>query len=213
MESVLIASLGESPGVITALVDALKERRIEINRVIPVYIKPAILSNNEPPQITELEKEFKEYYKGKISFDYRDKYVVGSDIGSKNEKDRASSDDFFRKAIEIINNVRRDGHCIIVGIGGGRKTMSALMTYAALINDVQHIYQIMVSDDIENIGRPNDWIGNKDVRERALHPKPDERWLVKLPTRSEIANYCDRIQNEGVEVVNNIIFEQNTGDL
>jgi len=212
MGTVLIASLGESPGVITALLDALIENNKRIDKVIPIYMKPS----NYPGYttvITELKREFKSYEKYEnIIFEYKDSWVDGIDIGGKDEKGYASSDKFFKKAIKIIDICKRNGCNVIVGIGGGRKTMSALMTYAALINDVQNIYQIIVSDFIENIGKPNNWNGDSDTRERALHPAQNERWLVKLPTRSDIVKYYEKIQGEGAESINDddVIIEQPT---
>jgi CRISPR-associated protein (TIGR02584 family) len=202
MASVLIASLGESPGVITALVDALIDKDKKIERVIPIYTKDTALSTDEPIQIRELEKEFgtRGWYKGKIAFDYKGKHVAGKDIGSITEKGYASSDDFFRKAIEIIDNTKKEGHEVIVGIGGGRKTMSALMTYAALIKDVQDIYQIMVSNHIESIGKyyeNSKW----DKKDQALHPKPNERWLVKLPNIDEIDKIREDFQTGEIGVI------------
>jgi len=129
MGLVLAASLGKSPGVVTALVDALIKDGEEIERVVPVYVKDTKHSSGEPIEIKELIKEFSPTgpYNGKVLLDYKDSWIPGKDI--KVGEEYASPDAFYKKAMSVMYKFKNE-ECkeVIVGIGGGRKIMSSLMT-------------------------------------------------------------------------------------
>lgn len=196
MGSVLVASLGKSPGVITAMVDALVKKGEDIERVVIVYVKDIKRSSGEPIEVDELNKEFSDTgpYKGKITLDYKCNWVAGKDIGEA--KDHASLDDFYKKTLSIVRDLVEAKQDVIVGIGGGRKAMSSIMTYTALTLKVEKIYQVIVSEQVERIGSYKEYT-NRGCRDQALHPQSDQRWLVRLPNERDIEKVRAKLRDGG----------------
>ena len=114
MENVLIATLGESPVVVTGMVDLLnKEADVAINRVIVLY----------PQQERLISLAF-----DLIEEALRDKCAVIPE--SLPFEDVASEDEtftFFRTLYRLLNAEQNSTNNVYLSLAGGRKNMSALM--------------------------------------------------------------------------------------
>jgi|GEM_PF-5664123 len=204
MGSVLVASLGKSPGAITTLVDALIERGEAIERVVPIYIKDTKRSSGDPIEIKELKKEFSDagWYEGGITLDYENSWLPGKDIGE--EEGYASLDDFYKKTLIIMYGIQKvEGKDLIIGIGGGRKGMSSIMAYTAITLCIEKVYQVIVSDDIEDIGFPGKYL-RLGKREQALHPEKGQYWLVRLPSANDVEKIREEIRKAGGAAIERI---------
>jgi CRISPR-associated protein Csx14 len=203
----LISSLGLAPGVVTGMVDALiegVEQKYEVGEVVVIYTRdPNMPADKNPIALRELIKEFKiEKYKG-ISFDPQGGVVKFADVD-----DLKSNRAFFAKAItEIRRCLRQYGkENVIVSLAGGRKTMSALMATAALIEKVPNVYHLIVDEWVEKHGNPENWLGKEDIRTKVMHP--DKKVLVQLPDAETIL----KLQEEAQTATNDDTFGASVSD-
>ncbi len=174
MKKVLVATLGDSPGVVTEAIDKLKEERIEINEVILLTTK----DNDTKESANLLSNHLTKYYENKIYIsDIRgiDTYF---DVDSQE-----SLLDFMQNLCDVLRTLKKRNSEVHVCIAGGRKSMSALMTLAVQIYGATSLFHVILDDlELEQEGKI-DKLRNKDEREinQILHPDLSIIKLVKLP--------------------------------
>ncbi len=211
---VLIASLGESPGIVTSAVDALKKEGVTINKVITISTQNAKTCQKDrkgnvyiaPGGFVELLKN--EFENGENPINYIYDCIGSSDIESK-----ADCEDFLKLAVDYIIKYQKD-HNIYICVSGGRKSMAVLLTIAAQFFGFTKVFNIAITDHkeqkyIEDNGS-NLLSLNGENRKRILHPESAE--IVALPicnlssfSKTElkgknnifdsIFKYCEEIQN------------------
>jgi len=169
-----VATLGDSPGVVTEAIDKLREEGIEIDEVILLTTK----DNDTRESAKLLSDHIPKYYQSKLHIsDIRgiDTYF---DVDSQE-----SLLDFMQNACEILKTLKKRNVETHVCIAGGRKSMSALMTLAVQIYGATSLFHIILEDlELEQEGKISN-LRNKDEREKnqILHPDPSIIKLVKLP--------------------------------
>jgi len=145
MKTVLISSLGESPGVVTGTLDAIMKReKITINKIVMLHTAKRIIQKS----VDEiLLPEIREYYRGKITEEPKNYSIPYLDVNSE-ESNLA----FFELACQQIAQHRKEGYEIYLDIAGGRKTMSALVVVAAELIGIKAIYHFLIDDDLVQEG-------------------------------------------------------------
>jgi len=175
---VLISSLGEAPGVVTTMIDALKEKE-------GIVIEKAVAISTNDVWITEgvewLKTHIETYYNPPVLFE--PKHLSFEDV-IKPEHAQQYRD--FAK--ETIRNHIRKGAQVYVCIAGGRKSMSAAMYDAVQGTGAEDVYHVtaktMVSGrqvDIE-VGA-FETLDSKSEEERLpyLHPSQELCFLIHCP--------------------------------
>src|SRR5260370_18508066 len=135
MENVLIAPLGESPVVITAMYDLLKkEKGLVIDRVVVLYPEQEVLISTAFDLICEALQDKCEVIAEPLPFE---------DIA--NELD---SFYFLRTLYRLLNDEQKSANSIYLSLAGGRKNMSALMAILVpLFPCVKGLYHVIYSDE------------------------------------------------------------------
>jgi len=131
MENVLIATLGESPVVVTAMYDLLKkEANVAIDRVIVLYPQEGVLVS--------------------IAFDLirealQDKCVVIPEpLPFEDVANEPDSFYFFRTLYRLLNAEQKSASNVYLSLAGGRKNMSALMAILVpLFPCVKGLYHVI----------------------------------------------------------------------
>lgn len=176
---ILVASLGESPAVVTETIDAIeRSENIEISEVVTVGTSDYNVNRGQEL----LAEHVYEHYSRRIKY-------LPLQVYSSHVDDETSNIEFFGLVAQQLRNYRKQPNTrTYVSIAGGRKTMSALMALAAQIYGAVGLYHIVVTDEanleydleakgqIERLAR----LPSGD-RSRVLHPEPEEIRLVKLP--------------------------------
>jgi len=213
MGYVLLASLGETPGVVTATVDELlaMDPPLAIKKIVLLWLNKR--RSNVPREVAELKHEFGpagrytcsiELDCSSGSLDFADMFEPGA------------NEEFLAKSLQLIDEY--GPHHVIVSISGGRKTMSALLYAAALNRGVRHICQVLTAEKvpvpslrtypIDQIAHPERWearareVGNRKLaasfREAALHPGHEVLRTVWLPGLDAVSGACQvRTQQAG----------------
>lgn len=150
MPNTLIASLGQSPAVITETLDCLhREKGLVFDRLI--IIAPGqlpLVQNIKAFGFLQDQRDFEfltrqyDHYPTQIEWSDDLGYLVDfTDIGTKNDANA-----FFKATLDIINHYCPSDQ-IYFAIAGGRKAMSALMVLAAQLVSVNGIYHVLLSDE------------------------------------------------------------------
>ncbi len=201
MANILIASLGESPIVVTSMVKALKEEKsIEVDKVIVVY--PA-----EHPNI-------------KDGIDLIEKHCLcrkiepcGLPFPDVNSYRRCYL--FLQTLYGLLEANQQD--TVYLSIAGGRKTMSALMyLFAPFYENIKGVYHIL--DTNEGTDRKNfhsleellnRFCSDDPKLEDIMNPPSDELNLIEIPfehfanvqeLRELLKNYDPKQLTEGVSI-------------
>ncbi len=159
---VLISSLGESPGVITGVIDTLEaEEEIRIDEVVTISTE----SDDTKKVIKIFEEEVKDYYNN--SFVYRCEAIEELQI-----KEHAITP-FMKKVCKWFRYYRNHNADIYVSLAGGRKTMSAIMMFCAQLYGAKMLFHLQVPKEIEMEGHYRYFKNIRDnptKRRQALHP-------------------------------------------
>jgi len=169
-KELLIATIGESPQVVTLALDELLRRRVPIKRV--VVVQPVAVQEKIRLAITRLKAEEAFYLeKHDVRFDF---CVFEGDDGHQPTDTRSKKD--VEAVLQTLNRevirAKHDGWRVHLSIAGGRKIISALGVVAAQFHFDQddccwHVVEGAQAD--------------RD----AMHPKPDEPViLVDVPVLS-----------------------------
>ncbi len=134
MATVLIASLGDSPVVVTAMFDLLQEEKKGIDQLMVFYTTEELpLIGYEDMILKPLQQRCKV---DGIALD-------ANDVGSEE-----ASYEFLRKLYLQLDNHQRNGDRVYLSLAGGRKSMAALMALLApLFPCVKELYHILDKDE------------------------------------------------------------------
>jgi CRISPR-associated protein (TIGR02584 family) len=183
MKNVLISSLGQSPGVVTGTVDALKFfDGVDIHRVITISTSDSTILNYAVDKILTPEFENIDIYSWGIK--YKNYHISKDDINNP-EDNQEFLENFACHLHSNLMSEEADG--IYVSLAGGRKTMASLVfigvklildaysdnpIYKAKFKDLTHI--IVDDKDIERRGITEKLIEIKnddsDLYKKCLHP-------------------------------------------
>jgi CRISPR-associated Csx14 family protein len=133
MGNVLIASLGESPIVVTAMYDLLTRRAgVEIERIIALH----------PEGYVSLAFDYiKEALDGRCE-------VISERLPFKDADDEAKSYTFLRTLYRLLDDAQKRGQEVYLSLAGGRKNMSALMALLVpLFPCVKGLYHVIDMDE------------------------------------------------------------------
>src|SRR2546421_1766589 len=132
MENVLIATLGESPIVVTAMYDLLKKRQqLAIDKVVILQPEGGLI-----PLAFDLIREA-----------LQDKCeVIAEPLGFEDADNEAHSFSFLRTLYRLLNDERENK--VYLSLAGGRKNMSALMAILVpLFPCVEGLYHVIDPDE------------------------------------------------------------------
>ncbi len=173
-KNVLIATLGESPIVVTSMVHALQTQKdLPIDELHVIHPKEEI--------IDEGYKLVKEHLDGKCC-------VTRSILQFPDVSSYATSITFLRVLSEAIQMHEELGNHVYLSLAGGRKNMSALMAATCqFYKCVRGLYHIL--DKYENDSDKQNfysiealWLKfEKSERSEKLNPPSDELILVEIP--------------------------------
>ncbi len=195
--SVLIASLGDSPGVVTSAIDTLG---LAINKVITISTqgsktctkdRKGTVSKSPGGFVELLINEFENYP------EYNEIEYIYDCIGSSEIENKSECNEFLTTAAKYIKEYQEEGYDVYVCIAGGRKSMSALLAIAGQFYGAEDIFHIAITkcDErkyIETNGSSLSLLRGGN-RNKLLHPESAE--IVSLPfcnlssfTKSELGS-------------------------
>jgi len=172
MTNVLIATLGESPAVVTEAIDSLNRRGIKIGIVV-------LLTTSDASA-----KKSVDLLCNHILIHYQGSYAVSSSIHAYRDVDSdEAAIEFMTQACSILRQYRLKGDNVYVCIAGGRKTMAALMTLAVQIHGATELFQVLVDDpELEEKGSIMSLIHlPREEQKDILHPDPSKVKVIRLP--------------------------------
>jgi len=173
MKRVLIATLGESPPVVTEALDILRGEGKRIDEVILLTTIDALTMD----AVDLLVKHIPEYY-GRQTPARAFPIEAYSDID--NEEALVM---FMREACGVLRGHIKAGDEVYVSISGGRKTMSALMTLAVQFYGARELFHIIVTDpeleEKSNITKLRHL--KEQERNRVLHPDLSKVKIIQMP--------------------------------
>ncbi|MBI4494821.1 MAG: hypothetical protein HY690_18765 [Chloroflexi bacterium] len=172
--NVLVASLGESPAVVTATLDALeREDRVRIERVVTIGTGGWDVGRS----VEVLHREFQGHYGGRVA--YIPDQVEAQDLLA--EADHLA---YLQAIARWLKTYR--AHRVYLSLSGGRKTMSALVAIAAQLYGAHALCHVVPQDPTLEESSKVDQLLRLPVAEQArvLHPGQDEVHLVRLPLLS-----------------------------
>lgn len=214
MKNVLISSLGQSPGVVTGTVDALKFfDNVDIYKVITISTNDPIIINGAAERI--LRPEFKA-----LNIEYENVNISASDINSPED-----NGEYLEKIMDCFraNLISEEIQSIYVSLAGGRKTMSSLVfigiksvldaysnsNYLAKFKDLTHI--IIDDNEIEKNGSAKNLLEIKEydpeLYKKCLFPVqgfgPNTREKVHLIRLSGMFKKADELQDTYEDIRDN----------
>lgn len=184
---VLMSSLGKSPGVVTAAIDALEmELRRGVDELVTLSTKEIVTVDRRGRAvpgdcINILNSELREYYQDRIKLDAR--YIEYKEID-----DQEACLEFLGLACQQIRNYRQAGHEVYISLAGGRKSMSGIMAIATQFFGAEALFHVAVTDEKEDrtINEHGDDLQyikgfpvNSEQRNLILHPSSAR--MVRLP--------------------------------
>src|SRR6266566_1510354 len=133
MENVLIASLGDSPIVVTAMYDLLtRQDDLEINKVVALH----------PYGYISLAFDYiKEALNGRCE-------VISEPLPFEDANRKEDSFAFLHTLYRLLNDSQKNGDAVYLSLAGGRKNMSALMALLVpLFPCVKGLYHVIDKDE------------------------------------------------------------------
>ncbi len=133
MENVLIASLGDSPIVVTAMYDLLiRQEDLEINKVVALH----------PYGYISLAFDYiKEVLNGRCE-------VISEPLPFEDANSKEDSFAFLHTLYRLLNDSQKNDDAVYLSLAGGRKNMSALMALLVpLFPCVKGLYHVIDKDE------------------------------------------------------------------
>jgi CRISPR-associated protein Csx14 len=174
MKKVLLATLGESPAVVTEAIDRLREDGVNVDYVVLLTTKDTYARDTADL----LSKHLRDYYGGAVAvYDVRilDRfYDVDSDEAAV---------EFMEQTCSALRSYRKMGWEVYACIAGGRKAMSALLALAVQFYGARRLFHVLVEDPLlEKEGHILELRNmNPQDQRRVLHPPVKQIKLVNLP--------------------------------
>ncbi len=164
-KKLLIATLGDSPAVITEAIDLLTEQDLR-----PDGVQLLITQDSEVREGLNLLIEHLPAHDG-IS------WIKPVPIASYGDVDTPEAAvEFMQVACGILKTYRDAGYRLFVSIAGGRKAMSALLALAVQFYGAERLFHVWVPPWIEEKGEITElrkWKDFPDKINEALHPSLD----------------------------------------
>ena len=173
-KNVLIATLGESPIVVTSMVKALREKAdVSIDQVDVIYPNGGMRACGYDIVTEHLEGQG-------IS-------VNPCELPFSDPNNRATSMEFLQNLSGLIQVHENTGNHVYLSLAGGRKNMSALMAVTCqFFGCIRGLYHIL--DKYEDSPKKRNfhtiealWEFGEDERNKKLSPCADDLDLVEIP--------------------------------
>ena len=174
MKKILLATLGETPVVVTEAIDHLKEDGIRIDYVVILTTR----DTDAQDSLALLSEHIPTYYGGQVFlFDAR---VL--DTFYDVDTDQAALE-FMTQACSALRDYRKKKWEIYACIAGGRKVMSALLALAVQFYGANMLFHVLVNDpEIEERGHISKLKNiSTECRNRIFHPHVDKVKIVRMP--------------------------------
>ncbi len=174
MENILIASLGESPVVITAMYEALTNLLNEQKEPLihPPISKIIVLHSQEglmPAAIDLLQDALKDRCE-----------VIPESLPFEDADSEEEAYNFLHILYTLLNTIQESGDAAYLSLAGGRKSMSALMAILVpLFPCVKGLYHIIDKDEDS---RKQHFLSI----EKLFESSPDERFTFLFPPRDRM---------------------------
>ena len=171
-KNVLIASLGESPIVVSAMYDLLtKRKKLKIDRVI-------ILT----PEDDDVRRAYKMVREALVGVEVQCEQLPFKDADSW-----VHVCIFLQSLYKLLDTSQAKGEGIYLSCAGGRKSMAALMAWVApFFSCVQNLYYLIDKDkkDFPLVEQIDPWLSPAKL-ERIMHPDLAHLTLVDIPFEKE----------------------------
>ncbi|HLZ60405.1 MAG TPA: CRISPR-associated ring nuclease [Ktedonosporobacter sp.] len=171
-KNVLIASLGESPVVVSAMYDLLtKRKKLKIDRVI-------ILT----PEDDDVRRAYKMVREALVGVEVQCEQLPFKDADSW-----VHVCIFLQSLYKLLDTSQAKGEGIYLSCAGGRKSMAALMAWVApFFSCVQNLYYLIDKDkkDFPLVEQIDPWLSPAKL-ERIMHPDLAHLTLVDIPFEKE----------------------------
>jgi len=174
MKKVLLATLGESPAVVTEAIDRHRADGVNVDCVVLLTTKETLAQDTA----NLLNEHLPDYYGGTVAvYDVRilDRFY---DVDS----DEAAAE-FMEQTCDALRSYRKMGWEVYACIAGGRKAMSALLALAVQFYGARRLFHVLVEDPVLEEEGHILKLKNKSREEQnqALHPPVEQIKLVNLP--------------------------------
>jgi CRISPR-associated Csx14 family protein len=164
-QSVFIATLGSEPQVVTAALDLLRRRRVDITRVIVLH------TLSEDPRLSGALERLREALPGAPDLDVIFHPIQDQDgVPLEDVTSREGAEAAFRTMYRVVHDQKRRGGQIHLSIAGGRKTMAVfgMVTAQLLFDDRDCLWHL--------------YSGGEFLARKGLHPTvQDEVHLIPIP--------------------------------
>lgn len=176
MSHILIATLGDSPVVVTAMFYLLTEKEgLSIDKVILLHPQGDNRSYGYLITAETLETQC---------------VVDSSELSFEDTDTEETCFTFLRHLFELLDNLQQEGHTVYLSLAGGRKNMSALTALAApffqCVKGLYHVIDKSEHTDRKNFKDLQKLIylyesNNQEQLMQAMHPDLDDLRLVPIP--------------------------------
>lgn len=174
MKKILLATLGETPAVVTEAIDRLRADGVGIDYVVVLTTK----DTNAQNALSLLSEHLPKYYGDQVKlFDAR-VLEMFHDVDS----DTAALE-FMNQTCAALRDYRKMGWKTYACIAGGRKAMSALLALAVQFYGAERLFHVLVDDPVLEEEGHILKLKNKSAEEQnqALHPPVSQIKLINLP--------------------------------
>jgi CRISPR-associated protein Csx14 len=174
VKKVLLATLGESPAVVTEAIDRLRAEGIFVDSVVVLTTRDTYAQS----ALDLLSEHLPGYYQDKVTLEDARFLETFYDVDSD-----AAALEFMNQACAVLRDYRKKGWEVYVCIAGGRKAMSALLALAVQFYGAQRLFHVLVEDpELEEEGHILKLRNrSREEQNRALHPPVEQIKLVNLP--------------------------------
>lgn len=173
MANILIASLGESPAVITAMYYKLLERELKtIDKIIVLH-----------PTGSDIPLGYEEFIVKELQG--KGCLLEAIILPFEDANSEADSYIFLGRLYKLVEDCQNKGDAVYLSLAGGRKNMSALMAWVApLFSCVQGLYHIVPKDGhtFKAWSAVNLFLELSPAEQaKVMRPDPSSLELVKIP--------------------------------
>ncbi len=177
MENVLIATLGESPVVVTAMYDLLtKDERkhlpVEIDRLVVLYPRGGMVQDA--------------CYLVKKAMENKPCVVELQDVSIEDTNTTRDCMIFLQQLYQRLTIQQNNGDVVFLSLAGGRKSMSALMAWVIpYFSCIAGLYHVIDKNEQDFFTVEQLILEMTDERrQRAMHPELSHLDLVDIPLES-----------------------------
>lgn len=145
--SVLVATVGGQPQLITLCLDILLERDKRIRDVVPVYL-PGPRSRSQAGLRKIMDEFPHDQYRGQ-TIHLRPQPVRSDKRAVDDIRDESDADVVWRTLHELLGSLKQQEKRVHLCVGGGKRVMSLLAISAAMLHFGHHdrVWHINTSDD------------------------------------------------------------------